>query len=193
LVHDGEVHAGLTRYLAGFERGTGSSVQEAKRQGSGEFRVTKALPCREFYECAENKKVRFFIEQRAPFEGRFYASVHLVDSMGVVVAQCDSRLLGQWFEAEMSLQLEFCVRSPWLKPGTYRVDIYLCAAGFIDHCEHASSFEVLPLLPYPATAGSEALESGTVLADFEFRRAPNAADAVDSVPHLEKPDYRLNP
>lgn len=180
LVHDGEVHAGLTRYLAGFERGTGGSLQEAKRPGSGEFRVTKALPSREFYECAETKMVRFFVEQRASFEGRFYASVHIVDPMGVVVAQCDSRLLGRWFEAATSLELEFYFKSPWLKPGTYRVDIYLCAAGFVDHCEHACTFEVLPLLPYPATAGSEALESGTVLADFEFRSAPASAAPATS-------------
>jgi lipopolysaccharide transport system ATP-binding protein len=186
LVHDGEVHAGLTRYLAGFERGTGSSVQEAKRSGSGELRVTKAVPNKEFYECAEPKAVRFFIEQRASFEGRFYVSVHLVDPMGVVVAQCDSRLLGLWFEAATSLALEFRVKSPWLKPGTYRVDIYLCASGFIDQCEHACTVEVLPLLPYPATAGSEALESGMVLADFEFRSAPDAADAPASVPSFEQ-------
>jgi lipopolysaccharide transport system ATP-binding protein len=100
--------------------------------------------------------------------------------MGVVVVQCDSRLLGRWFEAATSLELVFCVKAPWLKPGTYRVDIYLCAAGFIDQCEHACTIEVLPLLPYPATAGSEALESGTVLADFEFRSAPEALKTADS-------------
>jgi lipopolysaccharide transport system ATP-binding protein len=90
-----------------------------------------------------------------------------------VVAQCDSRLLGQWFEAEAELEIEFSIRSPWLKPGTYRVDVFLCAAGFIDQCEHACTFEVLPLLPYPATAGSEALDSGVILADFQFRTAPD--------------------
>jgi lipopolysaccharide transport system ATP-binding protein len=178
LVHDGEVHAGLTRYLSGFERGIGSSIQESKRPGTGELRVTGATPVKEFYECAEFKAVRFSVEQRRRFEGRFYTSVHLVDPMGVVVAQCDSRLLGQWFESDADLKIEFSIKTPWLKPGTYRVDIFLCAAGFIDQCEHACTFEVLPLLPYPATAGSEALDSGMILADFHFRAAPDADLAI---------------
>lgn len=171
VVHDGEVPAGLTRYLAGFERGTKSTVEESTRPGSGELRVSGATAVREFYECAEPKAVRFLIEQRSEFDGRFYVSAHVVDPLGAVVAQCDSRLLGQWFDAGQKFELEFSFSSPWLKPGTYRVDIFLCAAGFIDQCEHACTFEVLPLLPYPATAGSEALDSGMVLANFNFRRA----------------------
>ena len=180
LVHDGEVHAGLTRYLAGFERGTRNTLQESKRPGSGELRVSKAATLREFYECAEPKGVRFLIEQRRQFDGRFYISVHLVDPMGAVVAQCDSRLLGQWFDSAQKLELEFLFCSPWLKPGTYRVDIYVCAAGFIDQCEHACTMEVLPLLPYLATAGSEAMDSGMVLADFNFRQADEMGTAPSS-------------
>jgi lipopolysaccharide transport system ATP-binding protein len=182
LVHDGEVHAGLTRYLSGFERGNKSSVQESKRPGSGELRVSRAASVREFYECAEPKAVRFLIEQRSQFDGRFYVSVHLVDPMGTVVAQCDSRLLGEWFDAGQNLELEFSFNTPWLKPGTYRVDVYLCAAGFIDQCEHACSVEVLPLLPYPATAGSEAMDAGLVLADFNFCRVPRASEEPSYAP-----------
>jgi lipopolysaccharide transport system ATP-binding protein len=171
LVHDGEVPAGLTRYLAGFERGTKNTVEESHRPGSGELRVSGAVALREFYECAGVKAVRFRIEQRGQFEGRYYISAHVVDPLGSVVAQCDSRLLGQWFDAGPEMELEFSFANPWLKPGTYRVDLFLCAAGFIDQCEHACTLEVLPLLPYPATAGSEAMDSGTVLADFNFRHA----------------------
>jgi lipopolysaccharide transport system ATP-binding protein len=173
LVHDGAVHTGLTRYLAGFERGLQGSIQESKRPGSGELRVSRAAPSKEVYECAEAKAVEFFVERRRQFEGRFYVSIHLVDPMGTVVAQCDSRLLGQWYDTVESLQLVFSFDSPWLKPGTYRVDIYLCAAGFIDQCEHACTIEVLPLLPYPGTAGSEAMDSGMILADFNFKRMCN--------------------
>ena len=171
LVHDGEVPAGLTRYLAGFERGSKSTLEESNRPGSGELRVSKALAISKVYECAGLKVIRFCIEKRGGFEGRFYVSVHLVDPLGTVVAQCDSRLLGQWFEAGQEQEMEFSFGHPWLKPGSYRVDIFLCSAGFIDHCEHACTLEVLPILPYPATAGSEAMDSGTVLADFNFRRA----------------------
>jgi lipopolysaccharide transport system ATP-binding protein len=170
LVHDGGVHSGLARYLSGFERGLCGGAAEENRPGSGELRVSSARAEKEFYECAEPKNVRLTIEQRGKFDGRFYVSVHLVDSMGSVVAQCDSRLVGEWFDPVESSELEFSVKTPWLKPGTYRVDIYLCSAGFIDQCEHACTFDVLPVLPYQATAGSEALEVGVVLADFNFAR-----------------------
>jgi lipopolysaccharide transport system ATP-binding protein len=178
LVHDGDVSSGLTRYLSGFERGGQKSIEESKRLGSGELRVVEAGPAREFYECAEPKTVRFRIEQRSLFAGKFYISAHVVDPMGVVVAQCDSRLQGQWFDGGRDHDLEFQIIHPWLKPGCYRVDIFLCAAGFIDHCEYACSLDVLPLLPYPATAGSEAMDSGTVLADFSFRNAAAGSDAL---------------
>jgi len=170
LVHDGGVQPGVERYIAGLHAQEPGGLAKANRPGSGELRVVKASPDREFYECSELKRVCFSIEQRKPFEGLFFISVHVVDSVGTVLAQCDSRLSGQWFGSAPSLNFEFTIRTPWLKPGSYRVDIFICAAGVLDMCEHACLMEVLPLLPYPGAVGGEATANGVVFGDFAFHQ-----------------------
>ena len=172
LVHDGEVQPGLERYLSGFASTGSEPLPKHLRPGSGEIRVKSVRPLREFFECAEPKAVRISLERLQPYGGRFFISVHLVDSSGTVILQCDSRLSGQWFEPEEHQELEFAFQTPWLKPGSYRLDVYLCSAGYIDQCEQACSLEVLPLLPYPGAAGSESTAAGLVFADFRFNLVP---------------------
>ncbi len=174
LVHDGPVQTGIERYMSSLSRTGKRSLACEKRAGSGELRVVSAQFDKDFFECAEVKVLRFRVAKRGPFFGRFFASVHLVDSMGTVLVQCDSRLLDGWFEAENDLDLEFRLTTPWLKPGTYHADIFLCASGVLDQCEYAAALEVLPLAPYPATTDSEATANGVVFADFQFRRAASS-------------------
>jgi lipopolysaccharide transport system ATP-binding protein len=170
LVYDGGVHGGIERYIAGLYDQPQDALMKANRPGSGEFRVIKASPERPCYECSQQKRILFELEQRKPFEGTFFISIHLVDAVGTIVAQCDSRLCGQWFDSAAALNFEFTIRNPWLKPGSYRFDIYVCAAGFIDMCEHACLMEVLPILPYSGAVGDEATSSGVVFADFKIEQ-----------------------
>jgi lipopolysaccharide transport system ATP-binding protein len=170
LTHDGDVQSGVERYVASLSKQHGSPISEVRRPGSGEMRVVKAKTTSSFFESAGLKCVQFSVRQMAPFEGRFFISLHVVDAVGTVIVQCDSRLAGQWFEAGPCLEFEFSLATPWLKPGSYRVDIFLCASGFVDQCEHACMLEVLPLLPYPCAAGSEATAHGLTLADFTLKQ-----------------------
>ncbi len=191
LVHDGDVQSGVERYMAAISAPQGDALTDFQRPGSGELRICKASCLQGYQECAGLKTVRFGLKQCHPFDGRFFISIHLVDSMGTVVAQCDSRLTGQWFEAAAALEFEFTMRTPWLKPGAYRVDIFLCASGFIDQCEYACALEVLPVLPYPGAAGSEATAHGVVLADFTFAEVlsdpvePEARGVRSNIKHEE--------
>jgi lipopolysaccharide transport system ATP-binding protein len=173
LVHDGAVQSGVERYMAAITAPTQMRLSDFRRPGSGELRVKKASCSKGYQECAGLKTIGFTVTQCAPIEGKFFISIHLVDTMGTVLAQCDSRLSGQWFDAAPELNFEFRLRTPWLKPGSYRIDIFICSSGFIDQCEYACAFEVLPLLPYPGAAGSEATAHGLVLADFEFEQFPS--------------------
>ncbi len=176
LTHDGDVQTGVERYVASLSKAQGPTLAGTRRPGSGEMRVVKAETPSDFYESAGLKMVRFSVKQNAPFEGRFFISIHVVDAVGTIIAQCDSRLTGQWFEAAPILDFEFAFATPWLKPGSYRVDIFLCASGFVDQCEHACLLEVLPLLPYPCAAGSEATAHGLVLADFTLKQIPETGN-----------------
>lgn len=166
LVYDGSVQGGIEKYVSNLYGKPQETLMKANRPGTGEFRVVKAASDQPCYESSQLKRVDFELEQKKPFEGTFFISIHVVDAVGTIVAQCDSRLYGGWFNAESSLNFVFKFRNPWLKPGSYRLDIYVCASGFIDMCEHACLFDVLPILPYPGAVSDEATANGVVFADF---------------------------
>lgn len=169
LIHDGGVQRGIECYVSSLAKPVSKDLTLGRRPGSGELRVTSASSAQPLYECSETKRILFTIQNHESFSGPFFLSIHLVDATGNIVTQCDSRLLGQWFAAGPCMDFEFKIQTPWLKPGEYRVDIYVCASGFLDQCEHACVFEVLPMLPYPGAAGSEALAHGVVFGDFELK------------------------
>lgn len=181
LVHDGGVQTGVERYIAGLQENSPGTLAKANRPGTGELRVVKAAPAKQFYECSELKRLRFSIEQRKPFDGHFFLSLHIVDSVGTVLVQCDSRLNGQWFDAAASMDFEFTIQTPWLKPGSYRVDIFVCASGLMDMCEHACLMEILPLLPYSGAVGGEATVNGVVFGDFTLQQTNPGGASEDSV------------
>ncbi len=178
LVHDGAVQMGIERYMAGLSVAGKRSLAGEQRSGTGELRVVRANFTKAFFECAEEKVLRFSLEKVKPFFAPFFVSLKLLDSMGAVVAQCDSRFLGGWFDPERDLEMEFCFSSPWLKPGSYHVDIFLCSSGILDQCENAAALDVLPIFPYPATTDAEAVAHGVVFADFQIRSTSISADSL---------------
>jgi lipopolysaccharide transport system ATP-binding protein len=72
-------------------------------------------------------------------------------------------------DANREIEATLTLRSPWLQPGRYALDLFLCRAGVIDAWEGACSFQVLPDLPYPNTTSTDGVERGAVLGDFEYR------------------------
>ena len=171
----GQVPQAIDYYVRSFERPATKMSDPRQRAGSGELRVTSLTTTKEFYECGGDKTIRFTIERFAPFHGRYFLSVHIVDHYGVILLQCDSRMTGHWIDASDRYDGEFILRTPWLKSDTYRVNIFICSAGVIDAFEHACQLEILPLLPYPAAGNTEATSAGVVFADFDFHAAPSPA------------------
>jgi lipopolysaccharide transport system ATP-binding protein len=164
----GDVPQAIDYYVRSFERPAMQTGVPQRRPGTGELRITSVSTTREFYECAGEKTVRFTIERFAPFTGRYFLSCHIVDHYGVTILQCDSRMVGHWIDPTDHYEGEFTLRTPWLKPNTYRVDLFICSAGVIDAFEHACQFEILPLLPYPAAGNTEATSAGIVFADYAY-------------------------
>ena len=184
MLHDGEVTKGIEKYMASLPSQKSDERSAARRPGTGELRVVDAGTPEPFVHSAAPKVVNFSVRQVRPYEGSFFISIHLVDGIGTVVAQCDSRLNGQWFSVSPNSNFEFTILTPWLKPGSYRIDIFLCASGFIDQCEQACTMEVFPLLPYPGAVGSEATAHGIILADFTLRETTTARNPIEG---SEKP------
>jgi lipopolysaccharide transport system ATP-binding protein len=165
-------------YTSSFSKANGADDSPDRRLGTGDYRFISAAPARKIFEGAEEKVVNFEIERRGKMVGRMWVCARIVDSSGVIVAQCDSRLVGFWIEdcPQISGQLRFT--TPWLKPGSYRVDLSVGAPWTMDYWEGACSLMVSPVLPYSNSAVPDASAHGLVFADFSWEAAEAKKDAV---------------
>ncbi len=113
----------------------------------------------------------------------YFVSANLVDHRGIVLAQCDSRLVDLWLDPATAQRVTLRMSRPWLLPGDYRIDLFVCSAGIIDAVEGACHFAVGPTTPYPGGGIEEALASSSVLPEFDYtavtkddeREGPGAA------------------
>jgi lipopolysaccharide transport system ATP-binding protein len=93
----------------------------------------------------------------------------VLDANREVVARCDSRLVDFFVDPRDEVHGKVVLRTPWLRPGIYTVDLSLWGARLVaDSWEGACSFRVLPILPYKGAAASDATEGAPVVADFTF-------------------------
>ena len=171
VTYVGDVPGAIDRYIGSFEKTARQITSPERRPGTGELRITAVTPDKDVYACDEEKKIRYTVERFAPYVGKFFVSCHIVDEYGSTLLQCDSRMVEQWMDAKEEYHGEFILRTPWLKPGTFRVDMFLCSAGIFDRFEDCCSLNVIPLLPYPAAGNMEATRFGVVFADFAFTDA----------------------
>lgn len=169
LVFDGDLDGALEAYKASFERVTTADALEASmRPGTGELRFASAHSRKDSYDAAEEKVVEFSTISSPGLRGKHYVSCDILDDNRFVVARCDSRLAGYWVDPETEVHGALKIRTPWLKPGVYTVDIHLWGARVADTWESACSFRVLPILPYTGVAPESSMAKAPVLADFTY-------------------------
>ena len=164
----GSVKETIELYLSTFSENKGSDALPDRRPGSGEYRYTFASPGRDYFGGAEEKTVKFEIQRRSQLLGRMWLSAHIVDAAGTLVVQCDSRLVGTRVEDCERRVGEFRFSTPWLKPGSYRVDLFICAGPVVDAWEGACSLTISPVLPYLNSASQDGTAHGLVFADFAW-------------------------
>jgi lipopolysaccharide transport system ATP-binding protein len=170
VAYKGEVAEAALRYArAGSQpQHAGKAPDPARRRGTGEFRLTSVAPTGEFFSCAEDKTIKATIERCRPWRGRVDLIFILRDERDVAIAQLDSRLLALDIAASERIEITLTIRAPWLRPGLYRVDAYVCGSTAMDEFPDACSFEVLADFPYPDASSPHALEHGVVLSDFSI-------------------------
>jgi hypothetical protein len=97
-------------------------------------------------------------------------AAHVVDEAERIVCQCNSVFLDTTAPlGDVPTTVGLVIRNPWLKPGSYRLDLFLLdGVGIVDRFERACSFDVLPILPYPASGPETSYSSGDVLADYAW-------------------------
>src|SRR3984885_1568127 len=94
LEYTGGTKEAIDLYISGFSKRNGQDDNPDGRTGSGEYRYTSASAAQQIYEGAEEKVINFELERRGKRMGNMWVCARVVDAAGVVVAQCDSRLVG---------------------------------------------------------------------------------------------------
>jgi lipopolysaccharide transport system ATP-binding protein len=176
LAYAGGVQETIDLYVASFAKASDSHELPDRRPGTGEYRYTRASPAREYFGGAEEKLIHFEAECRGNPVGRMWFSAHVVDSSGTIVTQCDSRLVDALFGDFEQIVGQFRLRSPWLKPGSYRIDLFICATGIVDVWEGACSLNISPILPYQASVSEDGVNLGAVFADFSWQTGQSVED-----------------
>lgn len=169
VAYIGEAQSAINDYLSGAEEMLERDAS-INRPGTGEYRFSFISPEKAVFDANEEKKFRYRIERRTTGSFKAYLSAHIVNEFGAVIAQCDSRLVAHWIDGREVAEGEFVCSSPWLKPGSYRLDVFICGIGtIVDHYENACAFDVSPVIPYPQSVSADGVQSGLVLADFNWK------------------------
>jgi lipopolysaccharide transport system ATP-binding protein len=171
LTYSGSVDGTLQAYRDSFESFAAAQSDPAKRPGNGNLRLSSVRMEDEFVKSSQDIVVDFEAPPSKDLIGTYFVSMHINNDQGTVIAQCDSRLVGKWFDPERPQKGRLVVRDLWLKPGQYTVDVYACQAGVLDAWEGAWRFEVLPDLPYPEFTESSSTEKGMVFVNFDYEGA----------------------
>lgn len=168
LTYRGTVEDTLDVYRRSFEKYAAEQRDASRRPGTGALRATAVVPDSDVFDPAEVKTFTVRVGANDDLGGQYFVSCHVNDLNGTVIAQCDSRVVGGWYDAGKEEEIRLSLRAPWLKPGRYTLDVYVCQAGVLDAWEGAATFEVLPATPYPEMTLDEATSRGVILADFDY-------------------------
>jgi lipopolysaccharide transport system ATP-binding protein len=171
LMHHGDVDSALEQYRDSYETFTATQRELRSRAETGSIRTSAVRLSESAFAVEEDKVIEIETQPGGGVLGSYFVSCHVNDMNGVVVTQCDSRLVGMWLDPDRGHRVTLTLSHLWLKPGRYSVDVFLCASGVIDRWEGAATFEVLPTLPYPELTLGEAIGQGTVLSDFSYEAA----------------------
>jgi lipopolysaccharide transport system ATP-binding protein len=180
LEYIGSTKETIDRYIASYSTANGQDDNPDRRYGSGEYRFTSANSGQPIFGGGEEKVINFEIERRGKLVGRMWLCVRILDSNGVIVVQCDSRLVGFWVEDSPRISGQVRFTTPWLKPGSYRVDLSVGALWTMDHWEGACSLTISPVLPYSNSAVPDASAHGLVFADFSWTASELKTESVRS-------------
>ena len=168
LSYIGGVEGALLQYRESFDRFQTSQLEAESRPGTGTLRFARARVTEQLQDPSDDTVIEFEVASSQHVVGRYFVSCHINDADGNVILQCDSRLVGRYFDPHTPQQARLAIRDLWFKPGRYTVDLFLCQAGILDAWEAVDAFEVAPSSPYPAATSDEAMSSGVVLADFDY-------------------------
>ena len=169
LVLHGSVEEALEEYKRSFAREAPKLREATHRPGTGEVRFAETAMVEDITKPGQDVLIEFTVGASPGFGSRYHVACLLNDENGMVIAQYDSRVVDFWLEPATEVTGCLRMRTPWLKPGSYTVDLALYAGGrSMDVWEQACHFQVLPISPYPSPTTPDATDHGVVYPDFEY-------------------------
>jgi lipopolysaccharide transport system ATP-binding protein len=169
LVLHGTVEKAMEEYKRSFIREAPVLKVAAHRPGTGELRFAEVSMGSDMVKPGDDVVIEFAIGANAAFGSRYYLSCFINNEDGMVIAQCDSRVVDFWLDPATEAQGRMLLRTPWLKPGAYTVDVRVCAGGqATDIWEQACQFQVLPVSPYPHMTSPDGTDHGVVFPEFDY-------------------------
>ena len=148
---------------------TGSSASaNLLRHGSGELRYTSAETSRPHFTVGEPKTILFKINQQKDLLGQIFLSGHFRQN-DTPIFQFDSRMIGTWLSVAREITGSISFTHPWLKPGQYQLDLYICNhPGIVDEYLDAVVINIIEDFPYAGAFGADAYRFGVVFSDFSI-------------------------
>ena len=169
LVLHGTVEEAMEQYKRSFARSAPVLKEATYRPGTGELRFTEASVTQDITRPGEELVVEFVIGANPGFGNPYHVSCFVNNEDGMLIAQCDSRVGDFYLDPATDVEARLRLRTPWLKPGAYTVDLFIVAGGrATDIWEQACHFQVLPVSPYPHATTPDATDRGIVFPDFDY-------------------------
>jgi hypothetical protein len=141
----------------------------AKRPGRGTMRFEFVRPKLTIFEPASEKIFTARIVTNDVNEAPVYAAIHVFNEDQQQLFVVDTRTGDVVLNPGTPIEISFILRSPWLRPGEYRIDAFLWNAGLIDKWEDACRFGVSSSLPYTGAIHENSINTSIVLPDFSIR------------------------
>ncbi len=169
LVLHGTVEEALEEYKRSFARAAPLLKVADHRPGTGEIRCVEVGVADDITKPGQDVVVEFTVGANPTFGSRYHVSCFVNNEDGMVIAQCDSRVVDFWLDPATDTEGRMVLRTPWLKPGAYTVDFNVYAGGHAtDIWEQACHFQVLPVTPYPHPTTPDGTDHGVVYPDFDY-------------------------
>ncbi len=173
VTFDGDVPGAVRAYQASFASTRVEDHRATSRPGTGEARIAAVRPVRPMFSPEEVKTFEIDIDTLTASAETYALSATVVDELGIGILECDMRHDGGGVPGDRLGPSTFVLRlrTPWLRPGRYRVDAKLHRIGpWVDVFDGAAEFEVLDILPYESAAPNDAGAAGVALPDFDIER-----------------------
>jgi lipopolysaccharide transport system ATP-binding protein len=169
LVLHGTVEEAMEQYKRSFARSAPVMKEATYRPGTGELRFLEASVTEDVTRPGNEVVVEFAIGANPGFGNRYHVSCFVNNEDGTLIAQCDSRVADFYLDPSTDVEARLRLRTPWLKPGAYTVDLFIVAGGrAADIWEQACHFQVLPVSPYSHPTTPDGTDRGIVFPDFDY-------------------------